>query len=110
MDGRSQRVSVLRRLRTMALLEGTTLVCLVFVAVPMKHLLGLPIAVRIGGPVHGLAFVAYAWSLTTAASGGGLASREVVRLAIGALVPFASFFNERWLKAREADIASGGAD
>lgn len=37
----------LRRMRAASLLEGSTLVVLLFVAVPLRHLAGLPIATRI---------------------------------------------------------------
>lgn len=98
----------LRRLRLMAVLEGSTLACLIFLAVPMKHLLGIPIAVRIMGPIHGVAFVAYAWAVTATVSGGGWKPREIARLVIGALIPFAGFINERWL--RNLELANPAGD
>lgn len=106
MSVQPSELSTMRRLRVMALIEGTTLVGLVFVAMPLKHLLGQPLAVHVMGPVHGIAFVAYIWSLISAAAGGGWARREIARLAVGALIPFASFLNERWLRMKEAQIFS----
>lgn len=100
-------LTTLRRLRVMAVIEGSTLVGLVVLAVPLKHLFGIPIAVRIMGPVHGTAFVAYGWALTAAVSAGGWKRREIVRLAIGALIPFASFVNERWLGRKERALLAG---
>ncbi|ALN71909.1 hypothetical protein M673_04215 [Aureimonas sp. AU20] len=82
------------------------MICLVFVAVPLKHLLDIPIAVRIVGPVHGTAFLAFLWALTVAVSAGGWRPTDVARLLIGALVPFASFANERWLRRKECALVA----
>lgn len=70
-------------------------------AVPLKHLFDLPIAVRIMGPVHGTAFIAFLWALTAAVSAGGWRRSDITRLLVGALIPFASFANERWLRRWE---------
>ncbi len=43
-------------------LEATTLVLPVGVAVPLKHVAHLDLAVKIMGPVHGAAFLAYVWT------------------------------------------------
>lgn len=107
MTGEPVDRAALRRLRAIAAIEGSTLVCLLFLAVPLKHLFGIPAAVRIMGPVHGTAFVAYAWALTVAVSAGGWKRQEVVRLVIGALIPFASFGNERWLGRKERALIAG---
>ena len=108
MRNRILDVPSLRRLRLLAVLEGTTLACLVFLAVPMKHMLGIPVAVRVIGPIHGVAFVAYVWTVTATVSGGGWKLREVARLVIGALIPFAGFFNERWL--RNLEVSTNAQD
>lgn len=47
----------LTRLRIAGLFEGTTLLFLLLIAVPLKHLAGYPEIVSAAGPVHGLAFV-----------------------------------------------------
>jgi integral membrane protein len=49
----------IRRMRFVSLLEGATLVVLLFVAVPLKHLGIYREATSIIGPVHGLAFMLY---------------------------------------------------
>ncbi len=45
--------SQLRRLEVVSLVEATTLIFLVGVAVPLKHFAGEPAAVTVMGPVHG---------------------------------------------------------
>lgn len=71
--------------------EATTLLLLVGVAVPLKHFSGWPLAVRILGPIHGFAFVAYLW-LILQSLGAGLLSRSVAaRLTLCALIPLAGY-------------------
>ncbi|MFD0391245.1 DUF3817 domain-containing protein [Tistrella bauzanensis] len=78
----------LRRLRLASMIEGTTLVLLICVAVPLKHLWGVPEATRIMGPIHGLAFLAYLWVVTTVLSAGGWRRGEAVWLVLAAFIPF----------------------
>ena len=42
-------MTALRQLRLVALLEGTSFLVLLFIAMPLKYLAGLPLAVRIVG-------------------------------------------------------------
>lgn len=77
----------LRGLQRAALAEGVTLVLLVGVAVPLKHLAGMPLAVQVMGPLHGLAFVAYVWRLWSALGAGELSPREALRCAVAAFWP-----------------------
>ncbi len=49
----------LRRLKIVSLVEGTTLLLLVFIAVPLKHLAGWKAMSSVMGPIHELAFLAY---------------------------------------------------
>lgn len=92
----------LSRLRLAGLVEGTTLVFLVLVAVPLKHITGYPQVVSAAGPVHGLAFVFYVVALVDNFSGGGWTVREMLRTGLACFVPFGTFLNERYLAARAA--------
>jgi integral membrane protein len=47
------------RLRVVSLAEGISLLVLVLIGVPMKHLYGDPSIVKTVGPIHGLLFVWY---------------------------------------------------
>jgi integral membrane protein len=91
----------LRNLRIMAAIEATTLVVLVFIAVPLKHLGGTPTAVQWVGPVHGIAFVMYMWMVITSAASGLWRRSEVVRLLVVAIVPFGGFLNTAWLARKQ---------
>ena len=97
------------RLCRLSLLEGTTLLALLLVAVPLKHLAHLPLAVAIIGPIHGLVFSAYIWAVVEAVAGEGWNRRDALRLTLAAFVPLGSFANVSFLrqKARESRALAG---
>ena len=54
------RVSFLRALRLLALVEGVSTLVLFGIAMPLKYFAGLPLAVTIVGGIHGGLFTALA--------------------------------------------------
>ncbi|NDL61571.1 DUF3817 domain-containing protein [Enterobacteriales bacterium SAP-6] len=100
MDG--QELTLLKRLHLASLVEGSTLAILVCVAVPLKHLAGYPQVTAMMGPIHGLAFLFYAWMVINTASGGMWRKAQVARLLILAFIPFGTFFNVGTIKRRAA--------
>lgn len=105
----AQERAALRRMRLVSTLEATTLLVLLFVAVPLRHLGGLRAATSIVGPIHGLAFLLYVWALIEASTAGAWPRRDVVVLLVRAFVPFGGFLNERTLRRREAALAGASA-
>ncbi len=100
-----EELSQLRRMRAVSLLEGTTLLLLVGIAVPLKHLAGFPVATAIMGPIHGIAFILYVWMLVQTLSMGGWTRRAAARMVLAAFIPFGAFVNERALARRQASLA-----
>jgi integral membrane protein len=98
---------LIKRLRLASFVEASTLLILLLVAVPLKHAFGHAIATRIMGPVHGAAFVAYAWCVVVTISGGGdWTRRELTRLIVAAFIPFGGFANAGLLRRKEAAAAT----
>jgi integral membrane protein len=96
----------LGRMRAVSLLEGSTLLLLVLIAVPLKHLAGIPVATTVMGPIHGMAFLLYLWMLIQTVSGGGWSRSETARMIAAAFIPFGAFANERALARRQAALAT----
>lgn len=94
----------IRSLRRVSILEGLTLLALVLVAVPAKHIFGYPVATKIMGPVHGVVFVAYAWTLIATVAGGGWRRGEIARLVVAAFVPFGAWANRGLLRRKETAL------
>ncbi len=69
---------------------------------------GYPLATRIMGPVHGAAFVAYAWTVIATGLGGGWSRREIARAGPGRLraVRGASS-NAGLLRRKQAAVVAG---
>lgn len=103
-DAESRRIELaqLRRLEIASFAEATTLLLLVGVAVPLKHLAGYADAVHVMGPVHGLVFLAYLWMAVQTVAGGGWSTVETARLIVGAMVPFGGFLNLPFLSRKAA--------
>jgi integral membrane protein len=104
--GIAEEFAQVRRMRMASVVEGITLVTLLFIAVPLKHLLGFSVAVAIMGPVHGVAFVYYAWTLIQTVSGGDFRGPEIAGMIVAAFIPFGGFFNDRVLARRQAALQS----
>lgn len=82
------------------------MVVLVGIAVPLKYVGHYDLAVRIMGPVHGLAFLAYVWTALQTVADGGWSPRATARLFLTAVIPFAGFTMPRFLRARAAALAA----
>ncbi len=94
----------LRQLRLVAFLEGTSFLVLLFVAMPLKYLAGLPLAVRIVGSVHGLLFLMFLAVLYRAGSQHGWPSRRWLIAFVASIVPFGTFMFDRSLRREIAAL------
>ena len=90
--------SSLGLLRIVGILEGISYLILLFIAMPLKYVAGLPIFVRVFGMAHGLLFilfllmlfivwVKYRWSLT-----------RVIGAFFASLLPFGNFILDARLR------------
>lgn len=85
-------------LRALCLAEATTLLLLLFVAVPLKHLAGYPIAVSVMGPIHGFVFLMFGWRVVQALAAGDISGRTGAKLIVAAFVPFGGIYSWRALR------------
>ena len=75
----------------MALLEGSSLLLLLLVAVPLKRMMGIPEAVQIIGPIHGLLFIAFNALLIAAMLKKQVTIKQYVLGFVASLIPFGTF-------------------
>lgn len=86
-------------LRFMALLEGTSLLLLLFVAMPLKYSYGMPEAVSWVGRAHGGLFLAFNVVLFYHVFKGHLSEMKGFFGLIASFVPFGTFvYKARVLK------------
>src|SRR5690606_5334679 len=95
------------RLRIIGLLEGISLLALVFVAVPLKHMLGNPALVKMLGPLHGALFLLFVFN----ALGVGVEQSWKFRVTtwkvlLACMIPFGTFYIDRKILSR-IDTADG---
>jgi integral membrane protein len=94
----------LGRFRAVALLEGLSFVVLLFIAMPLKYLAGMPLAVKVVGMAHGVLFLLYIPSLIEVAVVHRWSLLRGVVAFAASLVPFGTFVLEATLR-REARAA-----
>jgi integral membrane protein len=100
-------MSFMRALRQLAIVEGISTLVLFFVAMPLKYLAGMPLAVTVVGSVHGFLFLALVLMLALAIwrvpISLGLAAAGVA----AAILPGGPFLLERRLARLDAHSTKG---
>ncbi|WP_213937993.1 DUF3817 domain-containing protein [Pseudomonas sp. dw_612] len=108
-DLTSRSLGTLRQLRYAAILEGTTLVVLLGIAVPLKHVFNWPAAVQIIGPLHGLVFLLYCWLVITAAESEKWKRSDLARALGSALIPLGGFFAAQYFRKQAKKLHAQAA-
>lgn len=93
-----------RIIHHLAFLDGLALLALVFVAVPLKYFLDLPLGVRILGPIHGTLFLSLMLASLSGVARGALRPGFAMLLFVGALLPLGAFFADARLRRAYPDI------
>ena len=75
-------------LRWAALFEGSSLLVLLFVAMPLKYYAGISEAVRIIGPIHGILFLAFVVLLFSHAAKRELNFIKTIVGFVASFIPF----------------------
>lgn len=84
------------RLRLLAILEGTSLLLLVFVAVPVKHLYSEPVLVRWVGPVHGMLFLLFIINTLSVGVEQKWNFKTLTwKILLACFIPFGTFYIDR---------------
>jgi integral membrane protein len=99
-------VTPLRRLRLIAFIEGVSFLVLLFVAMPLKYLAGLPLAVRIVGSIHGALFIAFVLILIWVSIARAWPFRRSLLAFVSSIVPFGTFVFDGSLRREIAGAAA----
>lgn len=84
--------------RLIGFLEGISLLLLVGIAVPAKHLYGNPELVRLTGLVHGLLFLLFVMNTLRVGVEQGCRFRTTTwKVLVACLIPFGTFYIARQL-------------
>jgi integral membrane protein len=90
--------AAIEQVRRVGKIEGVSCLVLLGVAMPLKYLAGLPLAVKVVGWVHGVLFIWFMFTLWRAKSRAGLSLAELLPVFIAALLPFGPFLIDRRLE------------
>ena len=94
----------LRQLRVVAFLEGSSFLILLFIAMPLKYLAGLPLAVRVAGSLHGALFLLFLAALYRAGSDRDWPLRRWLVAFVSSILPFGTFVFDRSLRREIAGV------
>ncbi len=84
------------RLRLLGLLEGVSLLLLIGVAVPAKHLYGNPALVKSIGPVHGMLFLLFVFNtLSVGVEYRWQFKTTTWKVLLACLIPFGTFYIDK---------------
>lgn len=85
----------LKNLRILAMLEGASLLLLLFVAMPLKYQYGMPEATKVVGMAHGILFLSFVSMLTLLVHQGKLPEKYSLLGLLAAFIPFGTWVFER---------------
>jgi len=85
-------------LRSIGLFEAVSYLILLFIAMPLKYVWGMPLAVRIAGSVHGALFVLFCFALWRVLMATNWPFSRAVLVFIASLLPFAPLFIDRRMR------------
>jgi integral membrane protein len=84
------------RLRIIGLLEGISLLLLVFVAMPVKYIAHDPQLTKIIGPIHGALFLLFIFNTLSVGVEQSWKFRETTwKVLIACIIPFGTFYIDK---------------
>ncbi|WP_411822782.1 DUF3817 domain-containing protein [Leptospira sp. 'Mane'] len=91
----------LGRLRLIGFAEGISLLLLVGIAVPLKHIYGNPSLVKIIGPVHGILFLLFVLnSLSVGVEQEWKFKTTTWKVLIACMIPFGTFYIDKTILSK----------
>lgn len=91
----------LQRFRIIALAEGVSFLILLLIAMPLKYIFDLPIAVKIIGWVHGALFVAFFYFAFEVFTSFKKQFLWLAKAFIASIIPFGTFVFDKELKVEK---------
>jgi integral membrane protein len=89
------------RLRVTGLIEGVSYLVLLGIAMPLKYLAGMPMAVKVVGWIHGGLFVLFCLALAHVWLSAGWSIWRAAGVFIASLIPFGTFAIDGRLKRED---------
>jgi len=98
------------RLRALGFLEGSSMLLLLFIAMPVKYLMGEPALVQSIGMLHGILFVMFVlYTLAVSMQQRWSFFRITWKVLLSSIIPFGTFYVDRKILSR-LDPAEAAAE
>lgn len=94
----------LGRFRLVAIAEGISYMLLLFIAMPLKYMAGIPDAVKYTGWIHGILFMVYILALISVKVDRSWSFLKSIGAFVVSLVPFAAFIFDKYLRKEEREM------
>lgn len=85
--------------------EGSSFLLLLFVAMPMKYLMGLPKVVTVVGAIHGILFLLYVGQLARLRTRHHWDNRFSFYALLASILPFGPFLFDKHLREKEVSVS-----
>jgi integral membrane protein len=95
------RLKTLLKFRVISISEGISLVVLLFMAMPLKWIFGMPEMVKYVGWIHGILFITYVLVLFPTSRSLQWTFRTTFLGLMASMLPFGPFIFDRKLKNEE---------
>lgn len=92
------------KFRIIGFIEGISYLVLLFIAMPMKYMMGIMVATKIAGMIHGILFIIFLILLMQAAQIHKFKMKDSIIFFIASLIPFGTFFTDKRLKELEENL------
>lgn len=100
-------MSKIGRLRIIAILEGISLLILVFAAVPLKYMFHNAVLTKAMGPIHGALFLLFIFNcLSVGVEQKWSFKTTTCKVLLACLIPFGTFYIDRKILSKLKDINS----
>ena len=87
--------------RAVAFVEGLSLLILVFIAMPIKYILGNPSVVKSVGQIHGLLFLAFVFlAIKIAAEEEWSFTKTTWKVLLSSFIPFGTFWVDKHILSK----------
>ena len=90
--------------RRIAFLEGLSFLALLFIAMPLKYFMDMPLAVRTVGSLHGALFVAYVIYMYLVYNDFGKSIKWMGKAFLASIIPFGTMYMEKEWKQEELAV------
>jgi len=97
-------MSELNKFRLINKIEGYSFLILLFIAMPLKYMMGYPVATKIVGMLHGMLFIAFIYQLIEATRSVPLSKKEAFIFFVASVIPFGSFYTEAVCSKKNEEV------